>query len=393
MKNISVPFNDLHAQYLGLKDEIDNAISSVIKSSSFVRGPHVDKFERDFSKLIGSQYCVSCANGTDAIELALRALNIGPGDEVITTAMTFCSTVNVIENIGAKPVLADINVDSLNIDPEEIEKKITKKTKVIIIVHFAGMPCEMAKILKIVNKYNIKLIEDCAHAIETKYNGKHVGNFGFAGCFSFYANKNITTAGEGGMILCKNKKHNDYFKKLSMHGMSKEAWKRFDIKKNYHNYDLEFSGLKNNMTNVQASMGIVQLNKIHKLWLLRKKIYLNYQKFFKNYDVTIQTSSNGVKNYKHAYHLFVLYFKQNKQINIRNKLINYLKKNNIGFGIHYRAINDLKFYKKKYKWNKNTAPNAFNIGSNILSLPVQPDLTSKEQKYIFEKLKIFLSAL
>ena len=374
------------------KDEID-ATNKTLKSKWLTTGQTVVDFENRFKKYKESKFAAGVSSCTDALFMTLMSLNLKKGDEVITTAMTFCSTVNVIENIGAKPVLADINVDSLNIDPEEIEKKITKKTKVIIIVHFAGMPCEMAKILKIVNKYNIKLIEDCAHAIETKYNGKHVGNFGFAGCFSFYANKNITTAGEGGMILCKNKKHNDYFKKLSMHGMSKEAWKRFDIKKNYHNYDLEFSGLKNNMTNVQASMGIVQLNKIHKLWLLRKKIYLNYQKFFKNYDVTIQTSSNGVKNYKHAYHLFVLYFKQNKQINIRNKLINYLKKNNIGFGIHYRAINDLKFYKKKYKWNKNTAPNAFNIGSNILSLPVQPDLTSKEQKYIFEKLKIFLSAL
>ena len=125
--------------------------------------------------------------------------------------MTFCS-VNVIENIGAKPVLADIKSDTLNIDPKEIEKKITNKTKAIIVVHFAGMPCEMDKILKIIKKYNIKLIEDCAHAIETKYKNIHVGNFGHAGCFSFYANKNITTAGEGGMILCKNKKHSDYYK-------------------------------------------------------------------------------------------------------------------------------------------------------------------------------------
>ena len=374
------------------KDEI-SATNKVLKSKWLTTGQDVVNFERNFKRYKKSKFGVGVSSCTDALFMSLLSLNLKKGDEVITSAMTFCSAVNVIENVGAQPVLVDIKSDSLNINPELIEKKITKKTKAIIIVHFAGMPCEMEKILKIVKKYNIKLIEDCAHAIETKYKGLHVGNFGFTGCFSFYANKNITTAGEGGMILCKNKEYNDYFKKLSLHGMSKEAWKRFDLKKNYHNYDLEFPGLKNNMTNMQAAMGIVQLNKIHKLWLLRKKIYLDYQGFFKNYDVGIQTFSNGFKDYKHAYHLFVLYFRNHKQKNTRNRLIDYLKKNNIGFGIHYRAINDLKFYKEKYKWNKDTAPNAFDIGSNIISLPLQPDLTKKEQKYILDKLRIFFSNL
>ena len=163
--------------------------------------------------------------------MSLLALKLKKNDEVITSAMTFCSAVNVIENIGAKPVLVDIKRDTLNIDPDLIEEKITKKTKAIIIVHFAGMPCDMRKIIKITKKYKIKLIEDCAHSIEAKYEGTHVGNFGFSGCFSFYANKNITTAGEGGMILSSNKTLNNYYKKLSLHGISKEAWKRFDIKK------------------------------------------------------------------------------------------------------------------------------------------------------------------
>ena len=325
--------------------------------------------------------------------MSLLSLNLNKGDEVITSAMTFCSAVNVIENVGAKPILVDIDHRSLNIDPSKIEKKISKKTKAIIIVHFAGMPCDVEKILKISKKYNIKLIEDCAHSIETKYKGFHVGNFGLTGCFSFYANKNITTAGEGGMILCNNKKLDTYFKKQRLHGMSKEAWSRFDIKKNYHNYDLDFSGLKNNMTNVQASMGIVQLKKIEKLWKLRKKIYQRYQKFFEKYDVGIQLPFDGLKNYKHGYHLFVLYFKNTGKLSVRNKLIKFLKKNQIGFGIHYRSINDLKYYKRKYKWNKKTAPNAYDIGSSIISLPLQPDLTNKEQKYILSKFKIFFSTL
>ena len=327
------------------RDEIQ-ITKEILNSKWLTTGQNVLDFENKFKKYKKSRFAIGVSSCTAALHMSLLSLNLKKGDEVLTTAMTFCSTVNVIENIGAKPVLADIKSDTLNIDPKEIEKKITKKTKAIIVVHFAGMPCEMDKILKIIKKYNIKLIEDCAHAIETKYKNIHVGNFGHAGCFSFYANKNITTAGEGGMILCKNKKHSDYYKKLSFHGMSKGAWKRFDTKKNYHNYDLEFSGLKNNMTNIQAAMGITQLDKIDKLWLLRKKIYQNYQRFFKNYHVEIQSHDTNLKNYKHAYHLFIIHFKQNKNKNIRNKLIKFLKKNNIGFGIHYRAINDLKFYKK-----------------------------------------------
>ena len=365
------------------------ATTKTLKSKWLTTGKTVEDFEKNFKKYKKSKFATGVSSCTDAIFMSLLSLNLKKGDEIITSAMTFCSAVNVIENAGAKPVLVDIQKDSLNIDSEKIEKKITKKTKAIIIVHFAGMPCDMKKITKITKKYNIKLIEDCAHAIETKYKGIHVVNFGYTGCFSFYANKNITTAGEGGMILSKNKNNDDYFKKLSLHGMSKEAWKRFDIKKNYHNYDLEFSGLKNNMTNMQASMGIVQLKKIEKMWNLRKKIYFKYQNFFKNYDVGMQIINDSLKNYKHAYHLFVIYFRNTGKTNIRNKLIQFLKKNKIGFGIHYRAINDLKYYKKKYKWNKNTAPNAFEIGSNILSLPLQPDLTAKEQKYILKKFEFF----
>ena len=372
------------------KDEI-NATKKVLKSKWLTTGKLVTDFENNFRKYKKSKFATGVSSCTDALFMSLLSLKLKKHDEVITSAMTFCSAVNVIENAGAKPVLVDIKKDTLNIDPDIIEKKITKKTKAIIIVHFAGMPCEMEKILKITKKYNIKLIEDCAHSIESKYKGNHVGSFGFSGCFSFYANKNITTGGEGGMILCKNKILDNYFKKLRLHGMTKEAWKRFDIKKNYHNYDLEFSGLKNNMTNVQASMGIVQLNKIEKLWKLRKKIYLNYQNFFKNYNIGLQFSSEGFTDYKHAYHLFVIYFKDNKKINIRNKLIKFLKKKEIGFGIHYRSANDLKFYKQKYKWNKKTAPNAYNIGSNIISLPLQPDLTVKEQNFILDQFNIFFT--
>ena len=370
-----------------------NAIKNVLKSKWLTTGKVVQDFEENFANYKKSKFATGVSSCTDALYMSLLSLNLKKNDEVLTSAMTFCSAVNIIENVGAKPVLVDIRKDTLNIDPKEIEKKITKKTKAIIIVHFAGMPCEMEKILKITKKYNIKLIEDCAHSIETIYKGTHVGNFGFSGCFSFYANKNITTAGEGGMILCKNKNLDEYFKKLRLHGMSKEAWQRFDVKKNYHNYDLDFSGLKNNMTNVQASMGVVQLKKIEKLWKKRQRIYLNYQNFFKNYDVHFQVPNKDLINFKHAYHLFVIYFKNYSKANIRNKLINFLKKRKIGFGIHYRSINDLKFYKQKYKWNKKTAPNAFNIGNSIISLPLQPDLTFEEQKFILKQFKIFFSGL
>ena len=228
----------------------------------------VRKFEENISKFFKSKYCVAVSSGTAAIKVALKALGVSKGDEVITTPMTFCSTINSILLVGAKPVLVDINPDTLNIDENMISKKINSKTKALMIVHFAGLACNMAPIMKICKKHNLRLIEDCAHAIESKYFKKEVGNFGDTGCFSFYATKNITT-GEGGMLITSNSKIYNKIRTMRLHGLSKDAWKRYlpnsiNNKFKFEHYDVKEVGLKYNLIDLNASLGIPQLENIEK---------------------------------------------------------------------------------------------------------------------------------
>jgi dTDP-4-amino-4,6-dideoxygalactose transaminase len=372
------------------KKEKKNLIK-VMNSGWIGTGPLVEKFEKKFKEYKNSKYSISLNSCTAALHLSLICLGIKKNDEIITTPLTFCSTVNSIIHAGGTPILADIDPKTLNIDVEKIEQKITRKTKAIILVHFAGLPCDIEKICNLAKKYNLKIIEDCAHAIEAKYKKKDVGNFGDVGCFSFYVNKNITT-GEGGMAIMKSKQIEQKFRFLRLHGISKDAWKRhspesLSANTKYQNYDLYYPGFKFNMIDIQASIGLAQLTKIKKFWLKRKKIYDNYSK--KLIDLPIKFQQKLSVDYKHAYHLFVFHLDKEKTKKNRTQLINYLSKNKIGFGIHYKAINDLHYYKKKYQWNKATAPIAFEISQNIISLPLYPNLKKNQMEYIIKKLKNF----
>lgn len=367
-------------------------ITKVIKSKWIGSGPVTEKFEKQFQIYKKSKYSLSVNSCTAGLHLSLIFSGIKKGDEVITTPMTFASTINSIILTGAKPILADIDINNFNIDPLEIEKKITKKTKALLIVHLAGLPCNMTKIKKIVKKYNIKLIEDCAHAIESKYKGKHVGNFGETGCFSFYSTKNVTT-GEGGMIICNNKNIYKKIRVARLHGLSKDAWKRNlpeSVKKNtkpFQHYDVVEVGLKYNMIDINAAMGIVQLKKIDRNWKIRKKLFELYKKKLSKLPFKFQEFDD--KNIKHAYHLLLLIIDKKRTKIKRDELVNYLRKNNIGCGINYRSVTDMTIYKKKFLWNKNTCKNSKYIGDNTLSLPLYPTLTLKEANYICEKIHKF----
>jgi len=372
------------------KNEEKNLIK-VMRSGWIGTGPVVQKFEKKFKEYKNSKYSVSLNSCTAALHLSLICLGIKKNDEVITTPLTFCSTVNSIIHAGGTPILADIDPKTLNIDVKKIEQKITKKTKAIILVHYAGLPCDMDKICHLAKKYNLKIIEDCAHAIEAKYKKKDVGNFGDVGCFSFYVNKNITT-GEGGMAIMKDKKIEQKFRFLRLHGISKDAWKRhspesISTNKKFQYYNLYYPGFKFNMIDLQAAIGLVQLSKIKKFWIKRKKIYENYGKELSGLPIKFQQKSS--EDYKHAYHLFIFHLDKNKTKKNRKQLINYLTKNKIGFGIHYRAINDLSYYKKRYSWNKTSAPIAYEISQNIISLPLYPNLKKDQMDYIIKKIKNF----
>ena len=375
------------------KEELD-ILAKVIKSKWIGTGPITQNFEEKFKKYKESKYAISVNSCTAAIHLSLITLGIKKGDEVITTPMTFASTINAIVLVGAKPILADINDKTFNIDPKNIEKKITKKTKAILIVHLAGLPCEVNKIKKIAKKNSLYLLEDCAHSIESKYNNRHTGTLGDMGCFSFYSTKNLTTA-EGGMILCKKIKQSDRLKVLRLHGLARDAWQRYLPKKSKNNskfnhYDVKEIGFKYNLTDLNSALGLAQLKKIDRNWLERKKIFQFYKEKLSDLPLDFQNFKTDVSKFKHAYHLCIIRLKKE---NIRDQLAIYLQKNNIGFGITYRSVTDMSVFRKKFNWNDKTCINSKNLGDNLISLPIYPGLTKSEQVYICKKLNDFFLKL
>jgi dTDP-4-amino-4,6-dideoxygalactose transaminase len=372
-----------------LKKNTYSLVKKNLNSKWLGTGPITKKFENDFNKFKNSKFSLAVNSCTSAIFLSLMSLKLKKKDEIITSPLTFCSAINSIVHAGGKPVLADIDLKSLNIDPEQIEKKINKNTKAILIVHFAGLPCDMDKILKITKKYNLKLIEDCAHAVEAEYRNKKCGNFGYCGCYSFYVNKNITTC-EGGMISTSNKYLADFVESNRLHGMSQDAWKRFfptKVSKKIYFYDVKSAGYKFNLPDLNSSIGISQLQQIENFWLKRKKIFNIYHKRLSKHPIVLQEMNDY--NFKHSYHLCVFYFDKRKTKKNRSELIKFFDQNKIGFGIHYRSINDMTFYKKEYNWSKKDAPNAHYVGDNIISLPLYPHLKMKHLKYICDKIDNF----
>jgi len=366
-----------------------NSVTKCLKSGWIGTGPKAQEFEKKFSKYQKSKNSIAVNSCSAALHLSLKSLNLKKGDEVITSALTFCSTVNSIILSGAKPVLADVNFETQNIDPKEIVKKINKNTKAVIIVHFAGRPCNMYEIIKIVKKYKLILIEDCAHAIESEYNGKHCGTFGAYGCFSFYATKNLVT-GEGGMITTNLDKNVKKLKQLALHGMSKDAWRRFSDK-GYKHYDVIDLGFKYNMTDIQASIGVEQLKRIDAFWKRREKIWNIYNDFFK--DLNVVVPSKVEKNTKHAYHLYTILINKKNNGMHRDVFLKKMHNAGIGTGVHYRSIPSHSFYKKKFGWNNKNFKNACQIGEQTVSIPLSAKLTNNDiHRITYEAKKILKNA-
>lgn len=349
-------------------------------------GPKVQEFESQFAayKSLQPNQAAAVNSCTAALHLSLLAADIGPGDEVITTAMTFVATVNAIIHAGATPVLADINAASYNIDPKEIERRITQNTKAIVPVHFAGYPCEMDEICKLANRYDLTIIEDCAHAAETEYKGEKAGTIGDFGCFSFYATKNITT-GEGGMICTQSEEKTNKIKNLALHGLSKDAWHRFSDQ-GYKHYQAIDLGFKYNMMDIQAAIGIHQLRRIEENHLKRKKIWEYYSEELK--QCPIQLPPTLSPNSKHGYHLFTILL-QSPKIS-RDELLISLHERNIGTGVHYLSIATHPYHKNRFGWLESDYPNALQVGKTTLSLPLSPGLNDLQVERVVEEIKILL---
>ena len=364
------------------KEEIDEVVSSM-KSGWLGTGPKVARFEEDFRKYKNAHYAIAVNSCTAALHLSLLTSGIKSGDEVITTALTFCSTVNSIIHTGATPVLVDINPYTMNINPNGIIKKITPKTKAILPVHFAGRPCEMDEICAIAKKHNLTIIEDCAHAIETEYHGVKTGNFGSFGCFSFYVTKNVIT-GEGGMILAKSKKDANRLKTLALHGVSKDAWKRFSDK-GYKHYQVIECGYKYNMMDIQAAIGIHQLKRVENNWKRRKEIWDKYNLAFGNLPLGIPAPID--KGIRHAYHLYTILIDHHKTLIKRDEFLEKMTGKRIGVGVHYLSIPEHKYYQNTFGWKPQDYPNAMKVGRQTISLPLSPKLKNKEVDYIIKTVK------
>ncbi|MDD5644404.1 MAG: DegT/DnrJ/EryC1/StrS family aminotransferase [bacterium] len=358
-------------------------IQDSIKKRWIGTGPKVARFENDFAEYKGSPFAIALNSCTAALHLSMLASGVCPGNEVITTPMTFCATINAIIHSGATPVLADCDRKTMNVDPREIEKKITKKTKAVLIVHFAGRPCDMGPIISICRKRKLALIEDCAHAIESEYHGKKTGTFGQLGCFSFYVTKNIIT-GEGGMVITRNKEMASKIKVLALHGMSKDAWKRF-ADEGYKHYQVIYPGFKYNMMDIQAAIGIHQLKRIDNYWKKRKAIWERYNKEFAGLPCYIPADPEP--RTKHAFHLYTPLIDIKKLGKTRDWVLQALTAENIGVGVHYIPVHLHPYYAKTYGWEKGSFPNAEWIGERTISLPLSPALTKDDVRDVCRAFK------
>lgn len=360
-------------------EEEVNEVIDTLKSDWITTGPKVKRFEEEFSKYFGAPSALALNSCTAALHTALVTLGIGPGDEVITTPMTFCASVNVIEHVGAKPVLVDVESDTLNIDPNKIEAAITKKTKAILPVHYSGHPVDLDPIYEIAEEYNLYVIEDAAHAIYAKYKGRFIGSSKNPVAFSFYATKNLTTA-EGGM-LTGDPEFIEKARIISLHGMSRDAWKRY-MKEGSWYYEVIFPGFKYNMTDIQASIGLWQLKKLENFQKRRKEIVKMYNEAFsKEEALQIPIERPEVE---HSWHLYILRLNLEMLKIDRNQFIEELKIRNIGTSVHFIPIHIHPYYRDKYGFKPEDFPVAYNNYLRIISLPLYPKLTDQDVYDVIE---------
>ena len=363
MKN-QVPLVDLRKNYQSLKTKIDAAIQRVIDKNDFILGNEVKKFESNFASFLNVKYCAGVSSGTAAIELALKALNISHGDEVITTAHTWISTVEAISNVGAIPVFADIDNKTFTIDPKEIRKKITKKTKALLPVHLYGQPARMKEIIKIAKEFKLKIIEDAAQAHGAKIFDKYCGTYGDIGCFSFYPGKNLGAFGDAGCVVSNNKLLINKIKKLRNHGSGKTK----------NNCDI--LGSNERLDGIQASILNVKLSYLEKWVSQRNKIAEIYDYHLNG----LVKTPVKLDNIYHAYHLYVI------QTDNRRKVLHTLKRNSIDARVHYPLpVHKQNIYKEQYKKIKLSMTE--DTCKKIISLPIFPEMTKKQVLRVCEVIK------
>jgi dTDP-4-amino-4,6-dideoxygalactose transaminase len=353
-----------------ITEEEINAVVEAMRSGWITTGPRVKQFENEFGAYIGSDYNLALNSCTGALHIALAALDIGPGDEVITTPTTFCATANVIEHVGATLVLADVEADTLCLDPARVEAAITPRTRAIMPVHFAGHPADMDPIMALARKHGLTVIEDAAHALPASYKGRRIGTIGDYTAFSFYATKNLTTA-EGGMLTGAENLI-ARARLFGLHGMNRDAWKRYSAEGNWY-YEVTVPGFKYNMTDIQAAIGLVQLKRLAEMQARRREIVARYNAAFSNFP-ELQPPVER-RDIEHAWHLYVLRLNGSKLSIDRARFIEELKARNIGSSVHFIPIHTHPFYRDKYQFRPEQFPVSYAEYKRSLSLPLHAQLT------------------
>ncbi len=368
-------------------DEIDEVVAT-LKSGWLGTGPKVARFEQEFATYMGGAHAVAVNSCTAALHLSMLAAGIEAGDEVITSSLTFCATVNAIIHAGGTPVLADVDPATMNIDPAAVEARITENTRAIVPIHFAGRPCDMDALCELADKHDLKIIEDCAHAIETEYKGRKTGGFGDFGCFSFYVTKNVAT-GEGGMVLARDEEDAARIKVLALHGMSKDAWKRYGDD-GYKHYQVVECGFKYNMMDLQAAIGIHQLERVESNWLRRREIWNRYREALAGLPLEVPAAPEA--DTRHAFHLFSVLVDEATAGIGRDAFLDAMTARNIGVGVPYLSVPEHPYYQDRFGWRPEDTPNATRIGRQTVSLPLSAKLTDGDVADVIEAVRGVLGA-
>ncbi len=356
-------------------------VASALSSNLLTDGPNLRKFEKNFSRLTKSKFSVGVSNATSALILSLKSLGISKNDEVIIPNITFVATANAVLSCGATPILADVNYDDLNISTNSIEENISKKTKAIIPVHFAGRSCNMQKIMSIAKKNNLKIVEDCAHSLGTYYKKKHVGTFGDTGCFSFYPTKNLTTF-EGGMVTCKSNSIAKHIQKARNHGIDKSLQDRFT--KGYPwEFDIQNFGYNYRLDEIRSALGNNQLKRLKNMNSDRRTAAKYYDSKLKDlYGITLPSQTDTSKN---SWHLYVIKIQKTSKTS-RNSLFNFLLSRGIRTSVHYKPLNLFTIYKKTAK-TYSSLNISKKLYDEILSLPMFPGISRKQQNLVVAAIK------
>ncbi|CAI6329127.1 Spore coat polysaccharide biosynthesis protein SpsC [Bacillus subtilis] len=365
------------------KEEIQE-VTETLESGWLSKGPKVQQFEKEFAAFVGAKHAVAVNSCTAALFLALKAKGIGPGDEVITSPLTFSSTANTIIHTGATPVFADIDENTLNIDPVKLEAAVTPRTKAVVPVHFGGQSCDMDAILAIAQNHGLFVLEDAAHAVYTTYKQRMIGSIGDATAFSFYATKNLAT-GEGGMLTTDDEELADKIRVLSLHGMSKAAWNRYSSNGSWY-YEVESPGYKMNMFDLQAALGLHQLKRLDDMQKRREGIAGRYQTAFQQIPglITPFVHDDG----RHAWHLYVLQVDEKKAGVTRSEMITALKDEyNIGTSVHFIPVHIHPYYQKQFGYKEADFPNAMNYYKRTLSLPLYPSMSDDDVHDVIEAVR------